>query len=77
MIKSSRQLKFIFLLFDVECGRVLERFKLKNLKYVHGKVLALRIWQMIGIFFNQPELWLLTANVKETTVKSIGNARLM
>ena len=25
--------------------------------------------------FNQPQLYLLTANVKETTVKSIGNAR--
>ena len=43
------------MLFDVECGRVLERFKLKNLKYVQRKVLALRIWQMIGIFFNQLE----------------------
>ena len=25
--------------------------------------------------FNQPEPWLLTANVKEATVKSTGNAR--
>ena len=30
---------------------------------------------MVGMFlkFNQPELGLFTANVKETTVKSIGN----
>ena len=34
---------------------------------------------MVGMFlkFNQPELWLLSANVKETTAKSIGNARSM
>ena len=32
---------------------------------------------MVGMIFkfNQPQPWLLTANVKETTVKSIGNAR--
>ena len=34
---------------------------------------------MVGMIleFNQPELLLLTAYVKETTVKSIGNARSM
>ena len=34
---------------------------------------------MVGMIFkfNQPQPWLLTANVKETTVKSIGNARSM
>ena len=33
-----------------------------NLKYLQGKVLAERNWQMVGMFlkFNQPELWLLT-----------------
>ena len=43
------------------------------------KVLAWRNWQMVGMIFqfNQPQPWLLTANVKETTVKSIGNARSM
>ena len=34
---------------------------------------------MVGMIlkFNQPESSLLTANVKETTVKSIGNVRSM
>ena len=34
---------------------------------------------MVGMIFkfNQPQPWLLTANVKETTVKSIGDARSM
>ena len=65
------------MLFDVACNRVLGRLKLKNLKYFQRKILAQRNWQMVGMIFkfNQPQPWLLTANVKETTVKSIGNAR--
>ena len=46
------------MLFDVACDRVLEHFKLKNLNHSERKVLAIRGWQMVGMFskFNQPEL---------------------
>ena len=45
-------------LFNVACDRVLERFKLKNLKYLQRKALAQLSWQMVSIFlkFNQPYL---------------------
>ena len=45
------------------CDCVLERLSLKT--YLQRKALGWRSWQMLGMFlkFNQPELWLLTANV--------------
>ena len=45
-------------LFDVACDRVLERLKLKNLKYSQRKALAQLSWQMVSVFlkFNQPYL---------------------
>ena len=67
-------------LFDVVCGHVLEYFKPKNPKYLQRKVLAKRSWQMGGTLLKTGLLsslqqWLLTADVKEMTVNSIGNAR--
>ena len=67
-------------LFDVVCGHVLEHFKPKNPKYLQRKVLAKRSWQMGGTLLKTGLLsslqqWLLTADVKEMTVNSIGNAR--
>ena len=70
------------LLFDVVCGHVLEHFTLKNPKYLQRKVLAKRGWQMGGMLLKTGLLfslqqWLLTADKKEMTVNSIGNARSM
>ena len=67
-------------LFDVVCGHVLEHFKPKNPKYLQRKVLGKRSWQMGGTLLKTGLLsslqqWLLTADVKEMTVNSIGNAR--
>ena len=89
--KSSRQHRYTFswsrfqtadakVLFDVVCGHVLEHFKPKNPKYLQRKVLAKRSWQMGGTLLKTGLLsslqqWLLTADVKEMTVNSIGNAR--
>ena len=43
--------------FDVACDRVLERLKLKNLKYSQRKALAQLSWQMVSVFFEiQPTL---------------------
>ena len=69
-------------LFDVVCSHVLEHFKPKNPKYLQRKVLAKRSWQMGGMLLKTELLsrlqqWLLTADVKEMTVNSIGNARSM
>ena len=68
------------MLFDLACNRVLECFKLKNPKYLQRKVLAKRSWQMGGMLlktglFSSLQQWLLTADMKEMTVNSIGNAR--
>ena len=43
------------MLFDVAWDRILERFKLENLKYLLKKALAQGSWQMVSMFlkFNQ------------------------
>ena len=69
-------------LFDVVCSHVLEHFKPKNPKYLQRKVLAKKSWQMGGMLLKTELLsslqqWLLTADLKEMTVNSIGNARSM
>ena len=51
-------------LFDVVCDLVLEHFELKNLKYLRRKV---------STIISSLQVWLLAANMKETTVKSISN----
>ena len=70
------------MLFDVACAHVLEHFTLKNPKYLQRKVLAKRSWQIGGKLLKTGLLsslqqWLLTADMKEMTVNSIGNARSM
>ena len=37
-------------LFDMACDRILELFKIKNLKNLQTKALAQRSWQMVSMF---------------------------